>query len=109
MKNNTFGPERPVGPMRPWPRPNGPEVIDGPLRLATGPRDHEGLGRERFWDQTPEERREALKAMVTDANVNVAAASMRYVGVISENKAFAKGWLNELDRARAYGPKDVSS
>ena len=32
----------------------------------TGPHDHEGAGRSRFWDQTPEQRRSALAAMTED-------------------------------------------
>jgi hypothetical protein len=76
-------------------------------RLRLGPRDFEGLGREKFWDQSPEERAKALPVMVEDANINCAArVDVRYLGVVSENKAFAKGWLNELQRVGAYNKRD---
>ena len=94
-------------PLQPWPRPGMPDIPDGPSRLALGPRDFEGLGRERFWDQFPEERAKALPAMVEDANINCAArVDVRYLGVVSENKAFAKGWLNELQRVGGYKNRD---
>ena len=90
-------------PLQPWPRPVMPDIPDGPSRLALGPRDFEGLGREKFWDQSPEERAAALPAMVEDSNLNIAAKiGMAYIGTASENKAFAKGWLNELQRVRHY-------
>lgn len=69
--------------------------------MASGPKDFEGLGREKFWDQTPEERGDVLSAMTDDANKNLAASDARFFGVDSENKAFAKGWLAELDRVRS--------
>jgi len=94
-------------PLQPWPRPSMPDTPDGPSRLALGPGDFEGLGREKFWDQSPEERAKALPVMVEDANINCAArVDVRYLGVVSENKAFAKGWLNELQRVGAYNKRD---
>jgi hypothetical protein len=93
-------------PMQPWPRRGMPDIPDGPSRLALGPRDFEGQGREAFWDQTPEERFEALPKMLHDAGLNIASkVGMAYIGVASENKAFAKGWLAELDRVRPYAKK----
>lgn len=92
--------------MKPWPRPFGPETIDGPLRMCHGPKDFEGSGREAFWDQTPEERKAALSAMVRDANLDTAArVDLRYFGVANESKAYARGWLNELERVRSHAPK----
>lgn len=94
-------------PLQPWPRPSMPDIPDGPSRLALGPMDFEGLGRERFWDQFPEERAKALPAMVEDANINCATqVDVRYLEVASENKAFAKGWLNELQRVNDYNKRD---
>jgi hypothetical protein len=96
-----------VRPMQVWPRPNGPEMPDGPLCMAHGPRDYEGQGREAFWDQTPEERATALPAMVHDAGLNCATkVDARCLGTASENKAFAKGWLSELDRVKQYSRKE---
>lgn len=90
--------------MRPWPRPGGPAKPDGPQRLATGPNDHEGLGRERFWDQTPDERRAALSAMVADDGIDFAAkTNMAYFDAAGGDRTFARGWLNELERVRFYG------
>lgn len=92
-----------IRPMQPWPRSSMPDMPDGPSRLALGPRDFEGQGREAFWDQSPEERAVALSAMVEDAGLNCATkVDVRYLGVVSERKAFAKGWLAELDRVRPY-------
>ncbi len=66
-------------------------VLHGPLLLATGPNDHEALGRERFWDMSPSQRRDNLKQIVSDSNA----------GALQEpTKAFARGWLSELDRYR---------
>ena len=88
-----------VRPMQAWPRQGMPEKPDGPSRLALGPRDYEGQGREAFWDQTPVERAVALSAMTEDANRNCATGvDVRYLGTVSENKRYAKGWLNELER-----------
>jgi hypothetical protein len=66
-----------------------PSVLKGPLRPATGPHDYEGLGRERYWDLTPEQRAEALPKVVSDANLEV---------LRSPDKEFARGWLSEQSR-----------
>jgi hypothetical protein len=79
-----------------------PSIPDGPSRLATGPRDFEGLGMERFWDQTPLERREASKTMHRDRNVNCANVPMNSFTMACEDKAFAKGWLDELQKVRIH-------
>lgn len=98
-----IGWDRGQGPLRSHPRAGGPDRPDGPLRLARGPLDHEGLGRERFWDQTPEERADALPAMVQDSNLDTSArVDLRYFHVANESKAFARGWLAELERAQAW-------
>lgn len=68
-------------------------ILDGPLLQATGPNDHEGLGRERFWDMTPKQRRENLKQVVADSNAG---------GLEAPRKEFARGWLSELERYRRY-------
>ena len=69
-------------------------VLNGPLRPATGPDDNEGLGRERYWDMSPEQRKQALPQMVANANL----------GALREpDKAFARGWLSELDRHQRQG------
>lgn len=95
-----------IRPMQPWPRPampDMPDMPDGPSRLALGPRDFEGQGREAFWDQTPEERAAALPAMVADSNLNCATkVGVAYLETASDCKAYAKGWLDELERCRAY-------
>lgn len=90
-----------IRPMQTHPRPHYDGPIDGPLCMAHGPNDYEGQGRESFWDQTPEERAAALSAMVSDAGINCATkVDVAYLGTMSERKAFAKGWLNELERTR---------
>lgn len=66
-------------------------ILEGPLFQATGPNDHEGLGRERFWDMTPEQRQDNLKQIMNDANAGALEAP---------RKEFARGWLSELDRYR---------
>jgi len=68
-------------------------IIDGPLLQASGPNDHEGLGRERFWDMTPEQRREKLCQIAADANAGALEAP---------RKDFARGWLSELERYRRH-------
>lgn len=68
-------------------------VLNGPLLQATGPNDHEGLGRERFWDMSPEQRRDNLGQIVADANADVLEAP---------RKEFARGWLSELERYRRH-------
>jgi hypothetical protein len=83
-----------------------PDKPDGPSKLALGPRDYEGQGREAFWDQTPDERQAALSAMVADAGLNcTSCVHLVYLGTASENKTFAKGWLAELGRVKQYAGK----
>lgn len=72
-------------------------IIDGPLLEATGPDDYEGLGRERFWDMNPMQRRDNLKRIVSDANAGVLEVP---------RKEFARGWLSELDRYRRNHKED---
>ncbi len=91
-----------IRPMQPWPRCGMPSIPDGPSRLAMGPRDFEGLGMERFWDQTPLERREASKTMHRDRNVNCANVPMHRFTMACEDKAFAKGWLDELQKVQIH-------
>lgn len=64
-------------------------IIDGPLLQATGPNDYEALGREWFWDMTPEQRRDNLKQIVADSNAGALESS---------RKEFARGWLSENER-----------
>lgn len=66
-------------------------ILEGPLLQAIGPDDHEGLGRERYWDMTPEQRRDNLKQITADAGAGALEAP---------RKEFARGWLSELDRHR---------
>lgn len=66
-----------------------PSVLQGPLRLATDANDYEGLGRERYWDMTPEQREEALPRIVSNANLGA---------LRSPDKEFARGWLSEKAR-----------
>ncbi len=66
-----------------------PSVLKGPLRPATGPDDYEALGRERYWDMTPEQRAEALPKVVANANLEALRAP---------DKEFARGWLSEQAR-----------
>ena len=66
-------------------------ILEGPLLQAIGPNDYAGLGRERFWDMTPEQRRDNLKQITADANAGALEAP---------RKEFARGWLSELDRYR---------
>jgi len=68
-------------------------VIDGPLVQAEGPHDHEGLGRERFWDMTPKQRRDNLSRITEQANAGALQAP---------DKEFARGWLSELERYRRH-------
>ena len=65
------------------------KVLNGPLLQATGPNDYEGLGRERFWDMTPEQRQDNLKQIMADANAGALEAP---------RKEFARGWLSEHER-----------
>ena len=74
--------------MKPWPRAGGPQIPDGPLRLATVPDDHEALGRERFWDQTEAERSAALPRILELTRSWNTEADVR----------FASGWLAERYR-----------
>jgi hypothetical protein len=64
-------------------------AASGPLRGQTGPHDDEGAGRERFWDMTEEQRKEALPAMVRNAGKGT-----------EQDRRFARGWLSELQRSR---------
>lgn len=73
--------------------------MSGPLRMATGPTDHDGLGRERFWDQTPEDRAAALSVMVADAGIDLSRVRPAYWPSRSADRAFARGWLAEHQRA----------
>jgi hypothetical protein len=91
-----------VRPMQVHPRPGYDGPVDGPLRMAHGPRDFDGLGRERFWDQSPEERAATLPAMVEDAGRQLDRIDPKYWKVQNENRIFARGWLNELDRTKDY-------
>jgi hypothetical protein len=75
-------------------------VINGPLLQATGPNDHDGLGRERFWDMTPEQRRDNLKQIVADSNAGALEAP---------RKEFARGWLSELERYRRHNCDPLGS
>ena len=62
----------------------------GPLLQATGPNDHEALGRERFWNMSEKQRADNLGAMVKLASTTE---------VLQEpDKAFARGWLSEYRR-----------
>lgn len=65
-------------------------VIDGPLRPCTGPHDSEGLGRERFWDMTHEQRSASLSDIL----------KMTQSGSTEQDRQFAKGWLAEHQRLR---------
>jgi hypothetical protein len=87
-------------PMQVHPRSGYDGPVDGPLRMAYGPRDFDGLGRERFWDQSPEERAAALSAMVEDAGRQLDRIDPKHWKAQSENRIFARGWLNELERTR---------
>jgi hypothetical protein len=89
-----------VRPMQVHPRPGYDGPVDGPLRMARGPRDFDGLGRERFWDQSPEERATALPAMVEDAGRQLDRIDPKHWKAQNENRIFARGWLNELERTR---------
>jgi hypothetical protein len=97
-----YGKMRGAGPMQVWPRPGYDGKPDGPLAFARGPQDFEGLGREKFWDQSPDERRDALKAMVSDAGRSTSDTDMRHFRSVFESKQFARGWLNELENVRRY-------
>ena len=65
-------------------------VQHGPLVHSTGPNDHEALGRERFWNMSEKQRQDNLAAMVKMASTTEALRE--------PDKAFARGWLSELDR-----------
>jgi hypothetical protein len=89
--------------MQVWPRVGGPDIPDGPQRLARDGNDHEGLGRERFWDQTPAERAEALSTMSRDAGIQlVPKVDPKYWKTAAGDRDFAKGWMAELERVRHY-------
>lgn len=68
----------------------GDSIPNGPLRHATGPTDYEGLGRERFWELSQEQRDQSLKAIVDQTNAWVDEPSKR----------FAQGWLSEHQRVQ---------
>jgi hypothetical protein len=72
-------------------------IRNRPLCKSTGPNDYEALGRERFWDMTPEQRRDNLKQIVSDANAGALQAP---------KKEFARGWLSELERYRRNHSED---
>lgn len=103
MSRSYFGPSR-NGPLQLWPRSGGPEKPDGPLRFADGPHDIDGLAREAFWYQTPEERRENVRAMVQDAGIEVSRLAPAYWKATGERRDFARAWLNELERVRSHAP-----
>ncbi len=63
-------------------------TLTGPLRASTGPNDHEGEGRERFWDMSPEQRSANLSRIV----------QMTRPESCGQDKAFARGWLSEHAR-----------
>jgi len=65
-------------------------VRNGPLVQSTDPSDHEALGRERFWDMSEQQREDNLAAMVKLASTTEALRE--------PDKAYARGWLSELDR-----------
>jgi hypothetical protein len=90
-----------IRPMQVWPRPHCDGPIDGPLRMAVGACDFDGLGREKFWDQTAEERAVALSVMVSDAGAQLDRLHSSAWKVANENRIFARGWLNELERTRS--------
>jgi hypothetical protein len=85
-----------------WPRPGYDGPCDGPLRLAWGPKDFEGQGREAYWDQTPEERTANVKVMVQDAGRSVSDTDVKNFAPVFENRAFARGWLAESYRAKTH-------
>jgi len=102
-RTRSFGGHRATGmPLQSWPRQGGPPEPDGPIRFADGPSDVDGLARESFWDQTPEERRTALAAMVGDAGIKVSEHDPSNWSALSERRTWARAWLNELDRARQH-------
>lgn len=73
----------------------------GPLLKATGPYDHEALGRERFWDMSEQQRAGSLDAMVKLASTTE---------VLREpDKAFARGWLSEHRRHQQQTRKTLPS
>jgi hypothetical protein len=72
-------------------------IPTGPLRLASGPHDSEGLGRERFWDQSEAEREANLPTMTRLLKSWYAEG----------DRMFANGWFAEhsrLMRARRKTP-----
>lgn len=71
-----------------------------PLRPALGPSDQEGRGRERYHEQTEEQRRQALRAMVEDSGLDLSRHEPRHWPALSELRAFARGWLAEHQRNR---------
>lgn len=75
------------------------DEVCGPLRYSAGPHDAEGNGRERYWELTQEQRCAALPTVIADAETGDA-----------QSKAFARGWLSELNRhARARGYRSLVS
>lgn len=68
----------------------------GPLRYAEGPHDHEGKGRERYWDMTPEQRKAAWSGIIRGTG-----SWQR-----EEDRQFSKGWLDEQDRHRRNWPDE---
>jgi hypothetical protein len=91
-----------IRPMQVYPRPHYDGPVDGPLRMAEHANDFDGLGREKFWDQTAEERAVALSAIVKDAGAQLDRLHSSAWKVANENRIFARGWLNELERTRSY-------
>lgn len=69
-----------------------------PLTLCQGPHDHEGAGRERYHDQTAEQRKAALSAMVEDAGIDLSRLDPRLWTDLGAARDFARGWLNEHQR-----------
>lgn len=83
-----------------WPEESNPqyqpktqpiETVTGPLRYATGPDDCEGLGREFYWELTPEQR-----------EMRVASYRHPHVKQPHQNNDFCRGWLAEYDRHQKY-------
>lgn len=63
-------------------------IIHGPLRPCSGPRDSEGMGRERFWDMTRKQRVASLSDILR----------MTQTGNAEQDRQFAKGWFAEHQR-----------
>lgn len=68
-----------------------PYAVVGPLRACSGPHDAEGLGMERFWDLTPEQRQAQLAQILR----------LTQPGNAEQDRLFAKGWLSEHERLRS--------